>query len=241
MGGCANRVGLSLPLCFVTSKRLPPLALPSFPNLYHPSQIQPRQAPVPFHRKNAQNDNKQYSKKYIDMVFHPARPQGQEKHPTGDAGRSVDLLPENERHLIAERIAQHSTKDRRDGAHHYGNHRREPHRQGLVEPQDGKQPDADGVEKEHGTPQAQDVTMEEIGGQNASGYDQQIIEIFHPADGGGAHQDIPDGAPTQGCQECNYEPSEEVELLLRRREQAADSENEGARQVEGVNEIHSML
>ena len=175
------------------------------------------------------------------MVFHPAHPEGQEKGPTGYAGRSVDLFAENERHLIAERIAQHPAEDRRDGAHHHSNHGREPQRQGLVEPQDGKQPDADSVEKEHRTPQAQDVTMEEIGGQNASGYDHQIVEVFHPADGGGAQQDIPDGASPQRRQECDHKPSEEVELLLRGREKAADGENEGTRQVEGVNEIHSML
>ena len=72
----------------------------------------------------------------------------------------INILPENQRLLVNQDIAQHSTKRARDRTHHDRHPHRETELQGLINPNHDKQAQTDRIENKKSVIQMNDISPE---------------------------------------------------------------------------------
>ena len=199
-----------------------------------------RQLPLPAYRKYSEDDYKNNGNNHRDFVSHTEGAQTEIQNRSRKAGGSIDCSAKNERNDIAQNITHHPAKAGGHRAHNHRHRRVQPECQRLFQTQNRKQPDAYRVEHKHGFPQFLNIFAKEKTQRNGNTDKDKIIGIRHPTDGCAADEHIAQRTAADRRDKGDDRRPENVEFLLGRRQNTADSKNKSTDEVYGVNKIHGV-
>ena len=97
--------------------------------------------------------------------------------PTQHARQSVNVFPENQRHFVNQRIAQHTAKSSRNRPHHNRDPHREPELQGFLNADHPEQPQPDCVENKERIVQTDDIFPENNNKKQRQRRDNQVRRL----------------------------------------------------------------
>ena len=142
--------------------------------------MQQRQLPVVSHSKQAYGNHGQGTS-HLRYDRRSLEDQGIGiEQATNHAGQCVNIATEDERHLVDQNIAQDATGRTRTHAHDVARPVRETGLERLLEANDRKQTQSDGIEQEDGARYATDGLVQEDEGQQGQQDDEQIDPLCHP-------------------------------------------------------------
>lgn len=171
-----------------------------------------RQTDVVFHGQHPDNDHTQETgnNRYLNAQIAPDAKLIYDT--ANDTGYSVNLLAENEWHLIDEHITHHTAGSTRYATHHDCHPERLAHEERLLYAGYGEQGEAESIEDEPRVIESNQPFAEDDGDDERKGCTDQIDGIGHPERSEPQH-DIAECTATDSCSQSDYIATKPVELF----------------------------
>lgn len=152
------------------------------------------------------------------------------------AGKGIDFGTEDEGNLVEKYVADDAATSPRQCPHDDGYPHRLACAEGLLDTNDGKHAEAEGVEEKPRVVASYNVLLEAPHEKQGEGGDVEVDGVLRPENGHIEHH-IAQGATANGRGETYDVGSEKVETLSRSKSDARNSEGKGAYVIKSNDEV----
>lgn len=157
-------------------------------------------------------------------------------HSASGAGQGIDVLAENQGHLVDEHVAEYTSCSACHTSHYYVYPHGIPGYETLFEADYGEEAQTYGVEDEEGVLKTHYPFLEYYDDDEGEQGDEHIRRLHHP-EWLHIQQNVPEGTSADCCHESDDEGAEEVKVLAGSQTDAAYRESEGSYVVEYVQQL----
>ncbi len=208
-----------------------------------PEPVELRQAQVILQGDQADEDDEQHRDDEIGVSLDVQLLHAEVKRSAHQAGAGVYLFPKQYGDFVGEDIADHAAHHRRKHAHDGRNLRAYPQAQGFFGAHNGKQRNAQRVEKQESATQPDKELIKQSGAHNGRDDSIQQRDVLHPHQRVTAQHDVAEAAPANRRDKAR-EPGTEPILLavfLAHGQRPRHGKHHGAQYLKYVLYAHCLL